>query len=442
MNKENWNPIPDIDIIDLDDENLDTADSRSHSGEHQKKLENDIPRGKKDEEFYSPEDEISYEDIDNDSYADDGQEFYSNEGRDSFADEGEEFYEENEYYEDEESLPPKKGIRSFLNVHVALIAVFLIFIVCLVVKFSTWGERINQSDIVKDDPGEYLDVLDEFLPLTDENGKAIPTGAAKTIVAFGNAPFADDRDSSDNLANLIADASGATVYNCSVSGSYLAAQEAAFSSSDAPMDAYCFYWLVVLATMGDNSYYYEEAANVLGDALPPEAQQVYDTLTTLDFNTVDVVTVMYDATDYLLGHEMYDDNNSTNIQQFTGDLEAGIELLQSIYPNIRIIVMSPTYAYAVDENGNYVSSDIYTYGQDVLSTYSIKEYASCSSRSVSFIDNLYGTITEDNAKNYLVDNLHLNVAGRKLVCNRFMDALNAYNNDSSAEAGTSTGTVN
>lgn len=412
MNRDDWNHIPDIDIIDLDDEGTP----------------------------YESEDDIAFKE--NIPYEEGEDTAYEENGDTSYRDEDGQSYEEDDYYEEEGNLPSKKGIRSFLNIHVALIAVFLIFVVSLVVKFSNWGERINQSDIVKDDPGEYLDVLDEFLPLTDENGKVIPTGTAKTIVAFGNAPFADDRDSSDNLANLIADASGATVYNCSVSGSYLAAQKAAFSSSEAPMDAYCFYWLVVLATMGDNSYYYDEAANALGDSLPPEAKQVYDTLTTLDFNTVDVVTVMYDATDYLLGHEMYDDANSTNIQQFTGDLEAGIELLQRTYPNIRIIVMSPTYAYAVDEDGNYVSSDIYTYGQDVLSTYSIKEYASCSSRSVSFIDNLYGTITEDNAKDYLVDNLHLNVEGRKLVCNRFMDALNAYNTDLSTDGSASTETAN
>ena len=139
---------------------------------------------------------------------------------------------------------------------------------------------------------------------------------------------------------------------------------------------------------------------------------------------------MYDASDYLAGHEMYSDQNSTDIMQFTGNMEAGIELLQSTYPHIRIIVMSPTYAFAVNEQGEYVSSDMYTYGeQDVLSTYVIRQYASAATRSVSFVDNLYGTITEDNASEYLTDNLHLNVAGRRLVAERFEYALNYYNRE-------------
>ena len=103
-------------------------------------------------------------------------------------------------------------------------------------------------------------------------------------------------------------------------------------------------------------------------------------------------------------------------------------MLRAYYPHLRFIVLSPTYAYAINEDGNYVSSDMYTYGWDVLSTYSIKENTSCARQQVTFIDNLYGTITEANAEEYLTDKLHLNAEGRKLVAQRFVDALNYYAN--------------
>lgn len=250
---------------------------------------------------------------------------------------------------------------------------------------------------------------------------------ASNIVVFGNAPFADDRGSSDNLASLIAKETGATVYNCSISGSYLAAQHTNFDSTLAPMDAYCLYWLVNLAAGVPLDGYYNDAAEALGDKTPPEAEEVVNTLKTLDFNTIDTVAIMYDATDYLMGNAMYNDDNPTDPTQFTGNLEASLEVLQRLYPQIRIIVMSPTYAYAIDEDGNYVSSDIYIYnGRDVLSTYVIKECYSSNLHSVSFMDNLYGSITEDNAKEYLTDNLHLNVKGRKLIAKRFEYFLNYY----------------
>lgn len=325
----------------------------------------------------------------------------------------------------------KKGWKRLLNTHVLLLLVFLIFVISLVVKFWNWGQRIDipHSDSTNTDK-QYLDVLDQILPLIDDQGNRVETGKADTIVAFGNSPFSDDRDSEDNLANLIAKASGATVYNCSVSGSYLASQNPHFNADTHPMDAYCLYWLVTLATTdGLISDYYKNASKVLGENIPPEAQEVYDLLLSIDFNEVDVITIMYDAADYLMGHAMYDDINATNIQCFTGNLEASIELLQATYPHIRIIVMSPTYAYAVNEDGEYVSSDIFVQnGQDVLSTYVIKEYASCAFRNVTFIDHLYGTITARNARDYLIDNVHLTLDGRKLVAQRFMDALLRYNN--------------
>ena len=317
--------------------------------------------------------------------------------------------------------------KRFINIHTILLLVFLITIAGIVYRFLNWGQRVDLSKIEMEDNENTPDTLDLILPLLDSEGNIVtPHRSADTIVFFGNAPFADDRDSDDNLVNIIAEKTGSTVYNCSISNSYLAADNNTIRITKFPRDAYNFYWLVHLAV---KSPIYEQlirSTEILEEEASPEADEVFDTLWNLDFNNVDVIVIMYDASDYLAGHEMYNDLNATDIQQFTGNLEAGIELLQDTYPWIRIIVMSPTYAYAVDEDGNYVSSDIYTYGWDVLSTYSIKEQSSCSKHSVTFIDHLYGTINEDNADEYLTDNLHLNVEGRKLVADRFVDALYYY----------------
>ena len=154
-------------------------------------------------------------------------------------------YEENNWEEEEEEHPAPKGIRRFLNLHVLFALVLLVVVGLLGYRITHWGQRVSQSDIFKDGQGSYDDSWDSILPLTDENGKMIVNDASN-IVVFGNAPFADDRGSSDNLASLIAKETGATVYNCSISGSYLAAQHTNFDSTLAPMDAYCLYWLVNL----------------------------------------------------------------------------------------------------------------------------------------------------------------------------------------------------
>lgn len=386
------NGMPDIEIVDLENETMQDTDSGKSTHKSNKKQTSDV----------SPK---------ADEY-------------DDFSEE----YEEEDYPEEDET-PAPAGIRRFLNVHVFFALVMIIVIGLVAYRFTHWGQRVSQSDIFKDGQGSYDDSWDSILPLTDENGQMVITDASN-IVLFGNAPFADDRDSSDSLANLIAKETGANVYNCSISGSYLAAQELNFDPTVAAMDAYCLYWLVSLATGAPIDNYYVQAAEQLGDKTPADAEEVINTLKTLDFNTIDTVAIMYDATDYLLGNPMYNDDNPTDPTQFTGNLEASLDVLQSLYPQIRIIVMSPTYAYAVDENGDYVSSDMYIYNnRDVLSTYVIKECYSANLHSVSFMDNLYGSITEDNAKEYLTDNLHLNVKGRKLIAKRFEYFLNYYAKD-------------
>ncbi len=324
----------------------------------------------------------------------------------------------------------KCGILSHINIHIVLLVVTVVFVGCILYKFLNFGERIDLDEIFSDGPGEYSDTYDTILPLIDKSNNPVYKvfGEGSTILALGNAPFADDRDSEDNLASLIQKETGATVYNCSISGSYLATERTERDMDNAPWDIFSPYWLCnVAADNTDVCDDYLRALDVLGDNAPPEAREVYDTLRSLSPEDVDVLVLMCDASDYLAGHGMLNPGDATDITTFAGATEAVIEYMQYFYPNIRIIIMSPTYAFALDDNGEYISSDMKRYGQDVLSTYAILQYASCVSRSVTFVDNIYNTFNEDNAKKYLSDHIHLNLKGRQKVAERFIYALNYYN---------------
>lgn len=325
----------------------------------------------------------------------------------------------------------KRGFFSHINIHIVLLAVSVLFVAGILYKIMNFGVRIDLDEIFADGPGEYSDTYDTILPLLDESSNPIYKDFSQdsTILAFGNAPFADDRDSEDNLVSIMREETGATIYNCSISGSYLAARHTERDVEDAPWDVFNPYWLCNVAAKSPQACEdYERALEILGDDAPPEAKQVYDTLASIDLKDVDAIVLMYDASDYLAGHVMINPENATDITTFTGATEATIEYMQFYFSHIRILIMSPTYAFALDENGDYVSSDMKRFGgQDVLSTYAILQYASCVSRSVTFIDNIYNTVNEDNAKKYLSDNIHLNKAGRKKVAERFSYALNYYN---------------
>ena len=259
-------------------------------------------------------------------------------------------------FEQKPSLFSKTPFR--FNIHVALLSVFIIFVLAIVYKFSTWGILVDLDEIFKDGHGTYDNSFDSILPLITADGDPVYKvyGEGSNILFFGNAPLADDRYSEDNLVNIIRQKTGATVYNCSVSGSYLASSRYALNADINPYDTFNFYWLCFLPIGDLVDENYKAAMEVLGEDCPPEAMEVYNTLKTIDMNTIDVVALMYDGSDYLAGHEMYSDQDATDVRQFTGNMAAGIELLQQHYPHIRFIVMSPTYAYALDEDGNYIET--------------------------------------------------------------------------------------
>lgn len=350
-------------------------------------------------------------DLDNDSL----------ESVDDLQDESDDFVE---YDTNEDDDSQKHSNKLMMLIHIGFAVIVVMIVILAIQRIRNFGNVQNLADY----EGSYeAEVLDSILPLIPVDGVEPLDDGKTTIVAFGNAPFADDRDSEDSLANIIEDMTGATVYNCSVAGSYLAAEHPTLEIETALMDAFNFYWLTTTFCLRNNDYLYQWIFAEHGDQIPTDGLEAYQTLTTIDFNEVDVIVLMYDGSDYLAGHNMYNDENDTDIRQFTGNMCAGIDLIKSVYPHIRIIVMSPTYAFAVDDEGKYISSDQYIYNdQDVLSTYVIKQFGYAYDREVTFVDNIYGTITEDNADEYLIDNIHLNTEGRKKVAERFVYALTYY----------------
>ena len=323
-----------------------------------------------------------------------------------------------------------KWLKYVFSVPFLLIIVILCILIYLIVRLSNWGFRIDNDYI--DQRGVYTDgrdTYDDIFPLTDDEGNYLANKSPHTILFFGNYPFSDDRDSENNVVNMIARQTGATTYNCSVSGSYLAAKSETLKYTESGLDVYNFYWLCLYLTMDQPLDYFDWLESLDGATIFPETEYLKSTLDTIDMSTVDTIAIMYDASDYLAGSMMNDPDNPENVMSFTGNLRAGLELLQAKYPTIRIIVLSPTYAFGIDDNGEYVSSDVKIYeGGATLSAYMMKECETAIDRGVSFVDNVYGTFNEDEAPEFLEDHLHVNQKGRELLVKRFISALTKYDN--------------
>ena len=319
----------------------------------------------------------------------------------------------------------EKHKKSFkINAHIIILGLIACIVIFAIIKLAIWNMG-TESDY---DPGDInldseVEPMDNIIPLNKEFLEGREDDGVTTVVCFGNAPFYDEKDSSTGVLNQVAAQTGATIYNCSAPNTYLSSLNPTYSH-DYPLDAFSFYWLTTGFCV-DNYTLLEEAALQM-DEEKDTYLQIIGLMESIDFDKVDIITLMYDASDYLAARPTYNSDNSTSIQHFCGAMEAGIELIQNTYPHIRIIVMSPFFVYTVDENGDYTSSDLTDYGMGPLPTYAITQSNSAYSRLVSFVDNLYGGIHADNADTYLEDNLHLNEAGRKLIADRLIYAIERY----------------
>ncbi len=321
-----------------------------------------------------------------------------------------------------------KWQRFLLSPHFILLVIGLAILVYVLFRLTHWGNKIDENYI--NERGIYTDGKDTFdviYPLTDEDGNIIANKSPHTILFFGNDPFADDRDSEDGLVNMIAKKAGAKVYNASVAGSYLAAQSESLKHTESGLDVYNFYWLCLYLCMGKDLDYFDWLESEPGATILPETKELRKLLETIDMNTVDTIAIMYDAADYHAGSMITNPDDEYDILSYTGNLQAGLQLLRQFFPKVRIIVLSPTYAYGLDDNGKLISSDqkIY-YGGGKLSDYVIAECTAATAENASFLDNLYGTFNEDEVEGCLTDHVHLSQKGRELVADRFVEALTQF----------------
>ncbi len=310
-----------------------------------------------------------------------------------------------------------------VNIHLVAALLILVALIIIVRKITGFFRYITQEEIdaISVPENAVVKTYDLIIPLEVEDTSTFPEDdGVMTVLCLGNSPFADEKDSPENPCGLFAEATGATVYNCAVPGSYMAASNPDFDSSY-PMDAFSFYWLTSMFVLRNQPVI--DAVYAGADSLPPEAKASLDTLLGLDLRAIDVIYVMYDCSDYLEAHEVLNAEIPTDPQCFSGSLAAGIAILQEYCPWIRIVVMSPAYAYGTDENGGRISSDSKIFGGKKLSNYVQEEYYTAEAWQVSFVDCFYGGIHEDVADKYLADNTHLNAEGKALIAARMEEAL-------------------
>lgn len=310
--------------------------------------------------------------------------------------------------------------KSQVIIHLILIVTILLIAGIATFRLVKWNQGTKlDSDIEDIDTSEFdIETLDMILPMDSSLLEGREDDGVTTILCLGNNPFADDR-SSNGLAARIASKTGATVYDCSFPDSSAACKYSVYNP-EYPNDHFNFYYVVECLRNQE----FTAIGSIAGSTGDYRYTEAVATMSSIDMNKVDIIVVMYDSTDYNQGTPSDNPDNPYDVTAFTGGLRTTLNNIKTTWPHIRIFVMSPTYAQYLDENGELHSGTTYDIGNGTLNHYLVKEVEATMDCGVSIIDNYFGTINEDNYKDYMLDHMHYNNAGRDLLADRIADIIN------------------
>lgn len=317
-----------------------------------------------------------------------------------------------------QKAPVKKEKPFRLNIHLILLAVIALIVIFCAVKLYIWNKGVpSDYDPNRQTTDFDTEAMDYIIPLAPDKLEGREDDGVTTILCLGDDPFSLDQGSG-GLAEQIAAKTGATVYNGSFTGTTMAVQFEDYNDGYI-LDAFAFVNVAKSLASGNFDLLSTAASYSFDQAFP----QTVSTLESIDMNSLDMICIMYDGSDYINRRPCEDPNHPDNPQTYTGALRSGIQAIQEAWPHIRIVVMSHTFCHNVNEEGNFENGDRVDLGNGTLSHYLQKELDTTSELGVSFIDNFYGSINEDNYLDYMTDYIHFNDAGRELLATRFAECI-------------------
>ena len=317
-----------------------------------------------------------------------------------------------------QKAPVKKEKPFRLNIHLILLAVIALIVIFCAVKLYIWNKGVpSDYDPNRQTTDFDTEAMDYIIPLAPDKLEGREDDGVTTILCLGDDPFSLDQGPG-GLAEQIAAKTGATVYNGSFTGTTMAVQFEDYNDGYI-LDAFAFVNVAKSLASGNFDLLSTAASYSFDQAFP----QTVSTLESIDMNTLDMICIMYDGSDYINRRPCEDPNHPDNPQTYTGALRSGVQAIQEAWPHIRIVVMSHTFCHNVNEEGNFENGDRVDLGNGTLSHYLQKELDTTSELGVSFIDNFYGSINEDNYLDYMTDYIHFNDAGRDLLATRFAECI-------------------
>lgn len=152
-------------------------------------------------------------------------------------------------------------------------------------------------------------------------------------------------------------------------------------------------------------------------------EETIDGLAGIDFDAVELVMIEHGLNDFYAGVPLRNEEDPMDEYTFAGALRSSLEALRKVNPDMRIVLVTPTYTWML--SGSYTCEE-FDAGYGNQEVYVAEEFKIAAEYGVEVIDVYHDFFPHeewDDWKLYTMDGLHPNEEGRRLIAEKITDYL-------------------
>ncbi len=236
------------------------------------------------------------------------------------------------------------------------------------------------------------------------------------MVVLGDSLLGGMNRGQESVPGLLSERLGMTVYNGTLGGtsmSYLDTEKRMGYTKD------CLSMAALAKSIAAGDFGIQQTVRIRENATEYFPETI-DGLEAIDFEQVEILLLEFGVNDYHVGTPIYPEGDEDDVHTFVGALRSAIQDIRSACPDIRIVLLTPTYSWYPPKE---LTCEEYDLGGGYLEEYVNAELAVAREMGVEVIDLYHDVYPHEVWEDWCVytnDGLHPNETGSVLLADKIV----------------------